>query len=265
VKAIGQSMFLKRLLFLQGVVAVGVVLLGGRLAALTLGDGEEMREEARARLVREQWTPAPRGRILDRKGRVLAEDRPAYDVVADYNVISGEWATRSARSAAARLAGTRWADMSRAERDDLIAEVTPLYVAHLEAGWDRVAASLGVTRAEIDERRTKIMQDVERRQAEVTAKRLDKALAQAAAAVRSSATPRRPSPRKPGPTPSPSASRTTRASPAAHSPPNKARSRWAPAPSRGASALRRTAPSPSPSPPALPSWTRAIATTRWTS
>ncbi|HYF16054.1 MAG TPA: penicillin-binding transpeptidase domain-containing protein [Phycisphaerales bacterium] len=179
-KAIGQSMFLKRLLFLQGVVAVGVVLLGGRLAALTLGDGEEMRDEARARLVREQWTPAPRGRILDRKGRVLAEDRPAYDVVADYSVISGEWAVRGARSAAARLAGTRWADMSRAERDDLIAEVTPLYVAHLEAGWDRVAASLGVTRAEIDERRAKVMQDVERRQAEVTARRLDKALAQAA-------------------------------------------------------------------------------------
>ena len=39
-----------------------------------------------------------RGRILDRKGRVLALNRPSYDIAVDYRVITGQWAFDQARA-----------------------------------------------------------------------------------------------------------------------------------------------------------------------
>jgi len=61
-----------------------------------------------------------RGRILDRAGRVLAEDRPSFDVVADFKVITGDWAYEQASLAARRAERPRWPKLSPAERDALM-------------------------------------------------------------------------------------------------------------------------------------------------
>ena len=64
-------MFHRRLLLLLSIMAAGVALLTLQLGNLTLLKGDESRRQAEGRLRRQQWTPTIRGRILDRKDRVL--------------------------------------------------------------------------------------------------------------------------------------------------------------------------------------------------
>ncbi len=175
-----QSLILRRLLLLLGVVAVSFIPLSLRLFALTVHSRQNL-AEARNRLERRQWLPTVRGRILDRKGRVMAEDRPAYDIAVDYRVLSGEWSRTQARATARRLAGQRWLDMSADQRQQLAQELQPGFDAHMDNAWDRLAHALGVSRQGLDEARAKVVAQVEARQRDVTAKRLEKELAQAEA------------------------------------------------------------------------------------
>lgn len=175
-----QSLIVRRLLLLLGIVGVAFVPLSLRLFALTVNSRENL-AEARNRLERRQWIPTVRGKILDRKGRVLAEDRAAYDVAVDYRVLSGDWSRQQARTTARRLAGRRWLDMSPEQRQQLADELLPGFAAHLDNAWDRLAAALGVSRSTLDEARAKVVAQVEARQRDVSAKRLEKELAAAEA------------------------------------------------------------------------------------
>lgn len=170
-------MFLRRLLLLGGVVALGLLGLFVRLFDLTVVRGAELRTAANARMVREQWTPGIRGRILDRKGRVLAEDRPSYNIAVSYQVICGQWASAQARNQARQIAGSRWADLTRDERDELAGSIQQVLMVHAEQGWDGLAQRLGVPRSELDARRDKIIAMVNARQSQVTQARREKALA----------------------------------------------------------------------------------------
>src|SRR5690554_6934866 len=86
------SMFYRRLLLLSGIAVAVAVVLALQMARLTLVHGSERRRQAEAALQQTQLIPTIRGRILDRRGLVLAEDRPGYDVAISYEVITGEWA-----------------------------------------------------------------------------------------------------------------------------------------------------------------------------
>lgn len=154
-------------------MAVAGLGLFGRLAQLTLVKGGTLRQDAEQRLSRETWTPTVRGSILDRKGRVLAQDRPAYDVLIEYSVLDGSWASRQARRAAIRMAGSRWADIGRDGQGQLIAELLPQYEAHIAHSRELVANVLGITPQELEERFAAIVATVERRQQAVTRARLD--------------------------------------------------------------------------------------------
>jgi cell division protein FtsI/penicillin-binding protein 2 len=175
-----QSLIVRRLLLLLGIVAVAFVPLTLRLFVLTVNSRSNL-ADARSRMERRQWLPTIRGRILDRKGRVMAEDRPAYDVAVDYRVISGEWSRTQARLTARRLAGRTWLDMSPEQKQQLADELLPGFDAHLDNAWDRLSHALGVPRAMLDEARGKVMAQVEARQRDVTAKRLEQELADAEA------------------------------------------------------------------------------------
>jgi len=70
----------RRLGFLAVVAMGAVAVLSVRLWALTVWQGEHYLEKAESRLDTADWLPTIRGRILDRQGRVLAEDVPAWDV-----------------------------------------------------------------------------------------------------------------------------------------------------------------------------------------
>lgn len=85
------SMFHRRVLLLSGMCLVSLLALGGRLGYMTIENGAEARAQAEKLLVTETWLPTTRGRILDRKGRVLAGDRASYDIAIDYRILDGHW------------------------------------------------------------------------------------------------------------------------------------------------------------------------------
>lgn len=156
------SMFHRRLLLLFALTAGGFGVIGAQMSRLTLTRTAEARSDAESRLVRRQWTPTVRGRILDRKDRVLAQDRAGYAVKIDYGVLSGEWSMRTATRLARRSAGVSWRDLSPEERDARVARIRGLLDDHLDRAWNELASAAGVSRLEVDARRTEVVDRVER-------------------------------------------------------------------------------------------------------
>lgn len=155
------SMFIRRLLLLAGGFAAGVAVLAVQSYRLTVVQGAEHLERAEGRLVLEKWTPTVRGRILDRKGRVLTADRPGFDVMVTYPVITGEWAYEQA-TRAARKNNPGWGKRTAAERDGLIRAELPVFEAKLEDTWRRLSAVLEISREEINARKDKVREKVQK-------------------------------------------------------------------------------------------------------
>lgn len=175
------SMFHRRLVLLLGCTALGTGVLAGQVARLTLLQGEQHRAEAEARLVRRQWTPTLRGRILDRKGRVLAKDRPSFDVAVEFPVITGEWARRQAASAARKLHRAEWSALSTEQREALVQRYLPAFEEHLERAWDLFARTAGMTEEDLQRRRERVIEGVDRMYRVITTKRWDRELEEALA------------------------------------------------------------------------------------
>lgn len=157
------SMYHRRLLLLAGASTLALVPLSLRLADLSILRSTELREEAEERLVRVRQTPTTRGTITDRKGRILAQDRPSYDVAVQYRVITGEWAQQRAGRAARRSVGARWLELAPAERRELEDLFRAAYERHMDRAWNEIAVAAGVSRAEIDLKRADVVAEVTRR------------------------------------------------------------------------------------------------------
>lgn len=160
------SMFHRRLLLLTASAAVAIVVLLLAAARLTTGQAHANASAAAAeRLVTSDLLPTVRGRILDRRGRVLAHDEPGWDVCVRYGVIDGSWAHDQARAAARREAGDRWGDLDPEDRDRLIAQQQQIYDRQVAQMW-RLLGELGQMGPEqIEQRRTKIVERVQYLQA----------------------------------------------------------------------------------------------------
>lgn len=181
VKSLIPSMFHRRLLLLLGLIAGSVVPLAGQLGRLGVVKADTLRADAERRLSRIQFTPTVRGSILDRKGRVLAQDRPSYDIAVAYPVINGDWARQQAQAAARRAAGAGWVGLKTDERDELTGRLLPAYLIHLERAWDALASTVGVSRTELDARRDAVIAQVSSRQDFATRTRRERDLTEAIA------------------------------------------------------------------------------------
>lgn len=160
-------MFRRRLLLLLGLLGFAMLAIVGQMGRLTVVQGAELLAEAERRLVRTGWIPTVRGRVLDRKGRVLAHDRAGYDAAVDYAVITGDWARDAAATFARRAHRSDWPDLTAAQREALIEGYLPRFVSHVDAMWDKLAAETGESRAAIDRRREEIIERVEQIHASV--------------------------------------------------------------------------------------------------
>jgi penicillin-binding protein 2 len=156
------SMFLRRLLLLLVLMSLPFGAIVAKMARLTLTQGDELRQRAEEKLVRWSWLPTVRGRILDRTGRVLAQDKPSYDIAVDYAVVSGEWAYTQAARFARRAHAPEWPRLAREEREERIERYLPAYRAHLDRAWEIFARTAGVERPELDRRRADVKNEVER-------------------------------------------------------------------------------------------------------
>lgn len=155
------SMFHRRLVLLLLLGAIALMLLFAQLFRLTALQGRSLRAEADQRLVRHQWLPTSRGSILDRKGRILAQDRPSYNIALQYRVITGEWAGDTALQLAKRTLGHPWQDLSPEQREERVAMFLPACKAHLERAWDLLAQQAGVSREDLDAKRDAVIRDIE--------------------------------------------------------------------------------------------------------
>lgn len=165
-------LFKRRLALLSVVIVAGMAVPAVRLWHLTVARGAELRAQAESRLLSKQYQPTIRGRILDRKGRELARDRPSFQVEVSYPVISGEWAFAQAARAARRQAGAQgWKQLSPVQREELVQKLVPEYRQRLERDWRELAALAGVSEQELADRRNEIIAEVARAARSVWAQR----------------------------------------------------------------------------------------------
>lgn len=166
-------MFHRRLVLLGTVTACALVALGGQALRLATGKHVELRQRAESKLLTSQWTATVRGRILDRKGRVLAQDRPSYAVAASYAVVSGEWAVSRAQTMAKRAFRHQWPELSAAQRSEIVERFRGVYEQHVARAWSTIADAAGVGVADLDKARAAIVDRVERQYERVVQHRRD--------------------------------------------------------------------------------------------
>ncbi|MEM6334307.1 MAG: penicillin-binding transpeptidase domain-containing protein [Planctomycetota bacterium] len=155
------SMFQRRLTLLAAAMAAGLVVLGLATAQLTLGAAHRERlDRAADVLVSQRLIPTKRGRVLDRHGRVLAEDVPGWAVAVDYDVISGEWPYRRALIEAQRTDRQRWLSADRFERELWVGELQERYDLQVENLWTTLSEVGGVEREALDARLAEVVERV---------------------------------------------------------------------------------------------------------
>lgn len=156
------SMYHRRLalLTLAFFVPFGAVML--RVGYLTTVKADELTARAERALLRSQWTPTVRGRILDRHGRALALDRPSFEVRVEYEMISGEWARREAERHARERHRDVWSTLDGVGRERLASRYRPMFDDELEQMWSLLGQLVGVDQDEVQRRRAAVLENVQR-------------------------------------------------------------------------------------------------------
>jgi len=161
-RRLSPSMFQRRLLLLSVTCCVITLFLALRVAHLTVSQGAMWRQRAELALVRCTAIPTRRGPILDRHGRILAEDVPGYDLTVRYTVIGGTWAYEQAKLVAREEVGQKWFDLPPDVQSEAIRRHVAVFDSQTERLWDQLAALGGKKRREIDDRLLTIQQRTQR-------------------------------------------------------------------------------------------------------
>jgi len=136
----------RRLKVLLALMIVGVAALLIRLVDLQLVRGRSYRAAAEKKLNWVELLPTVRGRLLDRRGRILAEDQPCFELRLPYAMIKGPGRTDSDRRFYARWVRGQVERIRRSERVDderLPAEqARDIFEQRLGRTWE-VAAEVG--------------------------------------------------------------------------------------------------------------------------
>ena len=144
-------MFQRRLLVLAGCAVLVNLILAAQLFRLAVVEHDRHHSVAESRLQVQNWLPTWRGAIRDRHGRVLAEDRPAYDVAVAYDVITGFWMEQQATRAAQRALGRdTWNMMGPEERDAAARGHRAQYDETVQGIWSTLAETAGCSEDELD-------------------------------------------------------------------------------------------------------------------
>ena len=98
-------MYERRVKIFLTIIGLAFLGMGGRLFHLQVFRGEECRREYEKLLRRTEFLPAQRGRIIDRKGRILAMDDPCHDLCLHYGLLVSDkrWVRRQERGIARQL------------------------------------------------------------------------------------------------------------------------------------------------------------------
>jgi penicillin-binding protein 2 len=168
-----------RILFLAVCVLLGAGVVGVRLAWLTVVRSQELSVRAVERLDVERYLPSWRGRILDRKGRVLAEDVASYDIAVTYPFATGEWVERKAEESARRDAGrTAWRQMDGPARGAAVARQLEAWKAREAELMAALSSAMGISERDLVARLAEIVSETERRASAVWARQRERRIEQ---------------------------------------------------------------------------------------
>lgn len=156
-----RAAFRRRLMLLMAAFLAASAAMAAQIVRLGVNQADQALREAEQRLYRQRWIPTVRGSIVDRHGRVLAQNRPSYEVAIDFRVLSGQWADRRARDHARRVHARAWSLLTAEQREEVAARFLPLYQAHVEAMEQSIQAALAMTPEAYAERKAAILQRVE--------------------------------------------------------------------------------------------------------
>jgi len=165
------SMFHRRLILLGVFAGLVVAVLSVQLGRLTLVEAAVHRVNAEKALERRDWINTARGRLTDRRGRVLAVDDPAYSVAVRFPVITGEWAYAQARDDA-NDDRKRWDAMGFEQREALIEELREPYDRQVDMLWQMLSDLGGVPREELEADKTRLVRRIQTLASDVWARRL---------------------------------------------------------------------------------------------
>jgi len=143
-------MYRRRLKIFLGIMLALMLVELGRLVQLQILRGAEYRRRAERRLLGAgRPLPTVRGRILDRRGRVLAMDRPCFELCFRYEFLAGDrhWQRRQVRA----LAESAGADARRARA---------LFRRRVQRTWRLAEEITGVSREEMGRRARRIVEKV---------------------------------------------------------------------------------------------------------
>jgi len=155
-------LFHRRLLVLVAVFIAVLVVLIGQLGRLTISQGEVRFLEARGRLHSTSYLPTWRGRILDRKGNVIAEDVASYDIAIDWDLITGDRAgVLALKDAKQQMGNDSWKSMSKEEQEHEIAQMLPHREIELRHFWSIIAAEVGLNQVQLTKKLDSIREKVE--------------------------------------------------------------------------------------------------------
>ncbi|MBZ0173615.1 MAG: hypothetical protein K8E66_14630, partial [Phycisphaerales bacterium] len=134
-----RAAFRRRLMLLMAAFALAGAAMAAQVVRIGVGRAEQSLEEAEKRLYRQRWIPTVRGRILDRHGRVLAQNRPSYELAIDYEVLRGDWAEERAARHARRVHARAWPLLTPEQRESVIDRFRPMYREHVRSMEHRLA------------------------------------------------------------------------------------------------------------------------------
>jgi len=154
-------MFERRLKIFLGLliaVTIGILVRAGHLQIVA---GEYWKKRAEESVRRSITIETERGRIVDFRGRVLADDAPCMDAAVDYRAIvrDSEWMKNLAQ---ARL-GAAYRKAGKEAKEELVAEELERINADLDLMWRRLAAEGGKTLDEIEEIKNNIRRKIDMR------------------------------------------------------------------------------------------------------
>src|SRR5271170_8265660 len=156
-------MFERRLRIFLGLLALGAVLLLARAAYVQVVCGPQWMDEARKTARHERLIETTRGRLLDFKGRALAEDLACIDACVDYHAIPPEpdpaWVHDlaeqrvHARLIADRSTGALGSAIGAAvaDRKQLVAQEETKIRAEIRDMWGFLASVSGLGDEKIDD------------------------------------------------------------------------------------------------------------------
>ncbi|MEX2215107.1 MAG: penicillin-binding transpeptidase domain-containing protein [Phycisphaeraceae bacterium] len=172
------SMFKRRLLLLAigAALVLGVILI--QLVRLTVVQGAQWREKAEQALTSHRLIPTARGSIFDRHGRILAVDKPSYDVAVMYEIINGDWAYRQARQQAWKQNRHRWQELSADEREKLVVQFQPQWNAQVDELWTTLCKLGRIDRDALEQRKAEVIRRVEQIASDVWARQQERRAAE---------------------------------------------------------------------------------------